>query len=66
MLRLKSGQRTFLAEKLGDLANVAAGALIFGQVLSGGRFSPVLAVIGGIVWIMTTGFALILGGGEEQ
>ena len=65
MLRLKRAQRLFLAEKLGDFANVAAGALIFGQALSGSRFSTPVALIGIIVWITTTGFALMLSAAEE-
>jgi hypothetical protein len=46
MLRLKHGQRSLLADKLADVANVAAGALIFGQALSGTAFSVKLAMVG--------------------
>jgi len=39
MLRLKRGQRRVLVEKVPDAANVAAGALVFGQALSDRGFA---------------------------
>lgn len=65
MLRFKRGQRTFLAEKLGDLANVAAGAFIFGQALSGSRFSATLVLVDVVVWIVVTFVAVVFAAAEE-
>lgn len=39
MLRLKPRQREAVIEKLPDLANIIAGALIFGQFVAGQPFS---------------------------
>jgi cation transporter-like permease len=50
MLRLRPSQRSLLAEKTWDLANLAAGALVFGQFLAD-RFSVLLAVAGLLVWV---------------
>ena len=46
MLRLKPRQRQVLIEKLPDLANVIAGAMIFGQFIAGQTFSVYVAVAG--------------------
>jgi hypothetical protein len=51
MLRLKREQRRVLVDKLPDAANVAAGALVFGQTLSDRRFSVTLAVVGFFLWL---------------
>jgi hypothetical protein len=59
MLRLNQTQRTLLAEKLGDAGNLAAGALIFGQLLAE-HFSALIASCGGILWFVTVGCALRL------
>ena len=40
MLRLKREQRQLLADKLPDVANVAAGGLVFGQALGYTRKEP--------------------------
>jgi hypothetical protein len=50
MLRLNSGQRDLAAEKVADAANVALGAMVFGQVLSGAPFSITLASVGVAIW----------------
>ena len=42
---LNSEQRRWLADKLGDLANLAVAALIFGQLTSD-RFRPGAAIVG--------------------
>ena len=50
MLRLKRQQRDILADKLPDAANLALGALVFGQFLSP-AFSTTLGLVGLAVWI---------------
>lgn len=54
-----------LADKILDVANVAAGALVFGQLL-GDKFSIALAVAGVAVWIVLGFCALALAGGGER
>ena len=51
MLRLKRRQRAVLAEKLPDAANLAIGALFFGQLLAERAFSIRLAVFGLAAWL---------------
>ena len=58
MLRLKRTQRTVLVEGLRDAANVAAGALIFGQALSDRDYSLALAALGVCVWLVLLGVAI--------
>ncbi len=50
----------FLVETLRDAANIAAGALMFGQFLGDSAFSTALAVVGLAVWSCLIGFALLL------
>ena len=52
MLVLSSEQRALLAETLRDIANIAAGAMVFGQFLADHAFSPWLAVGGVAIWIV--------------
>ena len=52
MLRLKRAQRTLLAETLRDIANLAAGAMIFGQFLADAVFSQRVALGGMFLWIV--------------
>lgn len=67
MIRLKREQRSLLAEKVADVVNVAAGALIFGQAISGTAFSVKLAIVGIGAWLAMTAAAVIgVGGGEPQ
>lgn len=58
MVELTSRQRALLSEKLPDLANIAAGALVFGQTLNGLVFSYDLALLGVSAWILFIGLAL--------
>ena len=44
VMRMTDRQRSLYAEKAVDLANIAAGALIFGQFLSDGRFNLRISV----------------------
>ncbi len=50
MLVLNREQRRVLVDKLPDVANVAAGALVFGQFLSDRTFSVRMAALGITVW----------------
>ena len=52
------------ADKLPDAANLALGALVFGQLL-GEEFSWLLAVTGVIVWIAFMGLAAHLAGAAQ-
>lgn len=53
-----------LADKAGDLANIAAGALIFGQAVSECAFSLVLGLAGLAAWIALIIGAIVLKGGR--
>ncbi len=53
-----------LVEKVPDLANLAIGALVFGQVLSGSSFSWPAAFVGVALWIIFMAFAMVLAPGE--
>ena len=65
MLRLRKRQRAILVEKIPDLANLAAAALIFGQFVSGQRFSLVIAVVGVLTWAGMIAWTLIIARDEE-
>ncbi len=61
MLRLSRRQRELAGDKLADLANLAAGALIFGQALTGsvpGPMAFVVAAAGVLVWALLIWAAL--------
>jgi hypothetical protein len=66
MLRLNRAQRAILAEKVPDIANIGAGALVFGQTLDGGQFSGSLALVGFVVWVLLFGFAMMFAGGAQE
>ncbi len=59
MVQFNQDQRNLAAEKLFDMANVAAGALLFGQFLAD-KFSLLLAAVGLAVWLGCVGCALKL------
>ncbi len=63
MLRLTRHQRLMVAEKLLDGANVAVGALVFGQFVAGRDFSIGLAAFGVGIWL--SGFASALAISKE-
>ena len=63
MLELKPGQRAVLIDKVPDLANVAAGALIFGQLLGERKFSLSTALTGIGIWLVLVGWAVALARG---
>lgn len=58
MLRLNNAQRAVLVDKVPDLANVGAAALVFGQFLSDRGFSTQLALVGGALWFLLVGGAV--------
>jgi hypothetical protein len=59
-------QRVLLAETLRDVANIAAGAMVFGQFLGEHRFSPSIALLGFVVWACLVVFALSFIGRKDS
>ncbi|MSO82003.1 MAG: hypothetical protein EXQ53_01715 [Acidobacteria bacterium] len=55
MLRLGESGSALLADKVSDAANVAAGAMVFGQFLSERPLSILLMVFGGMSWVFWVG-----------
>jgi len=67
MLVLKPRQRVLFADKLPDTANLALGALVFGQFLAEGEFSTLVALLGVGLWVFLVGCAItIVAGGAES
>jgi hypothetical protein len=66
MLILQREQRRLLAETVRDIANVAAGAMVFGQFLADQVFSRWLVFGGMAIWIVLVAYALALSRGEEK
>ena len=66
MIRLKSRQRTLLLEKVPDVANLAVGALVFGQFIGEQPFSIGLAFVGIATWSVLIAFPLVIAGGEQR
>ena len=64
MLVLKRAQRALVGEKLADAANLAVGALVFGQALTD-RFSLLLALLGLMLWACLMIWGAVLVGGAE-
>jgi len=62
MLRLKREQRAVFSEKLFDLANFAAAALVFGQFAGQQPLSWLVIVAGVAIWIALVSIALWLTG----
>jgi DNA-binding transcriptional regulator/RsmH inhibitor MraZ len=60
MLRLTRAQRVLLAETLRDLANLAAGAMVFGQFIGSETFSRWTMVGGAATWIAFVRLAVSL------
>lgn len=60
MVELNKAQRAVLVDKLPDVADVAAGALVFGQFLGEHVFSLTLALSGAGIWVVLTVFAIAL------
>ena len=62
MLRLQTAQRTVFGEKLLDLANFAAAALVFGQFVGQPPASWKVIAMDVTVWSALVAFALWLTG----
>ncbi len=60
MLSLDDDQRQMLSDKLPDAANLAVGALFFGQFLSDRPFSTALALWGSGAWLALMSWAIML------
>jgi predicted acyltransferase len=65
MVGLKPVQRRVLVAHLPELANVAAGSLLFGQFLSERPYSVSLALLGVGVWVVLIGYVCALAAGER-
>jgi len=52
MLKLNQRQRALVADKLFDVGNLAAGALVFSQFLGERPVSPALVGAGIVTWIV--------------
>ena len=66
MVRLTHAQRALLAETLRDIANIAAGATVFGQFIGSQIFSFSIAAFGMGVWVALVAFAMVLAGDAQQ
>jgi hypothetical protein len=66
MLRLNPQQRALLAETLRDIANIAAGAMIFGQFLADAMFSTGIAIGGMALWVVFVVCAILLASEGQQ
>jgi hypothetical protein len=65
MLESNKTQRGVLIDKIPALANLGAGAMIFGQFLNQRPFSWLVAVSGIALWIFLTGCAIAIARGEQ-
>lgn len=66
MLRLNEAQRRVVTDKVPDLANLAAGAMVFGQFLADEPFSALVAAGGLVIWAFLMGCTVVLARGAEQ
>jgi hypothetical protein len=55
-----------LAETLRDIANIAAGAMVFGQFIGSQTLSYSIAAFGMGVWVALVTFAMVLAGGTQR
>ena len=60
MLRLKPQQRALLVDKVPDVANIIAGALVIGFFFGEPRASWPLLTAGLTIWLVVLGFALAI------
>ncbi len=65
MLRLSDPQRAVLVQVFPAVANLAAGAMVFGQFLRQQAFSTGLAVTGIAFWLVFVGMAVVVAGGKR-
>ena len=66
MVGLNKTQRQILIDKVPALANLAAGAMIFGQFLNPRPFSWVVAASGIALWVFLTVCAMAIARREES
>jgi hypothetical protein len=66
MVGFDRSQRRLLAETVRDIANIAAGAMVFGQFVGGGTFSIRLAMFGGGLWVVCVGYAVVIAKGSRS
>lgn len=62
MLRLSDRRRGVLVERFSELANIAVGALVFGQFLSGKPYSLGFAALGAVAWLVFIAVSLVIAG----
>lgn len=60
MVEFKPRQRDVLTDKLPDVANLAAGALIFGQFIGDRAFSLRVALLGLVLWCFLMACSLFI------
>lgn len=65
MLRLTKRRRAILAEKFGDLANLAVAALVLGQALGEDALSLGVGLAGAAIWSVCMAATFFLAG-ESQ
>ena len=65
MVRFSAEQRMFVAEGLRDIANLAAGGMVFGQFLADRLFSLLVAFGGFAVWLTFMAYAVVLRARKE-
>jgi Na+-transporting methylmalonyl-CoA/oxaloacetate decarboxylase beta subunit len=66
MLLLNRTQRAMLVDKLPDVANLAIGALSFGQFLADRPFSLTLGLCGLAIWVVLMAWAISLASGGNE
>ena len=60
MLNLRERQRAVLVDNLPGLANLVAGATVFGQLLSDRGYSIPIGVVGALLWFLLVGVTIAL------
>ena len=65
MLRLRPDQRRLFADHLPELANFAAGSLLFGQFLTERPWSLAAGLVGVVSYAVLMGIALFFAEGER-
>lgn len=64
-LRLSKRRRELLIDKLPDAANVALGALVFGQFLGKGPYSLLHIAVGIVLWVTSMAAAWLVSEGRN-
>lgn len=65
MVRLTKAQRMVLVSAFPAAGNLAAGALVFGQALSGNGYSVPLATTGFLIWALLLALALLFAASKD-